>query len=432
LNGIRASLVVVGLACAAVSPAESAPEYGIDRSNMGTQWELAPPSEPNTAPFLAADYNQPGNFEARRIAIFDGIARLHPQWFRDGFGKGSDALFVDMVHQVHSRGIKVLAVFGPNSNDYPRGAQLTAAQSGCQWGAYPLSKVDLQAFAKRIEAQFQAVRAAQETVDAFEVGNEYDLYCNNADNPTAADWAKHHWQWFLSPAQVNTFVSGYGPVLATAVAAIRKYFPAARIITFGLSMPVAAPLIQALSHARTAAGKTVDYTNLVDGYGLHIYPTSDTTLNMVKGATASLVGQAQFFPNLRKKPIWITEWNPTGSSFWNGHPWYFQYSAKGQTGGDLNKADAQGVYPAMDRAQAIRVFQRDVIERLRSLPSGAVNIGYVLYYSYDSAAKSSKCDAVGFNRANKLADICFDGVINPATGTLIPAVAAAVMNTGSE
>ena len=40
-------------------------EYGVDRSNMATQWTLSWPQEPKVAPFLSADYNKPGNFEAR-------------------------------------------------------------------------------------------------------------------------------------------------------------------------------------------------------------------------------------------------------------------------------------------------------------------------------------------------------------------------------
>lgn len=71
-------------------PHGAALEFGIDRSNMGTQWTLAWPQEPNVSPFPAAEYNKPGNFEARRVTVIDGIARLHAHWFRDGFGKGSN------------------------------------------------------------------------------------------------------------------------------------------------------------------------------------------------------------------------------------------------------------------------------------------------------------------------------------------------------
>ena len=62
-------------------------EFGIDRSNMGTEWTLSPPGLPNIYPFNGP-YNGPGVFEARRTAVFDGIGRMHPQWFRDGFEIG--------------------------------------------------------------------------------------------------------------------------------------------------------------------------------------------------------------------------------------------------------------------------------------------------------------------------------------------------------
>ena len=401
-------------------------EYGIDRSNMGTQWTLGWPQEPNVSPFLKSEYNKPGNFEARRVAVLDGIARVHAKWFRDGFGKGPPDLFVDLVHLVHARGMKLLAVFGAAASDYPPGAYLSKEKSGCPWGTYPLSRINLDAYQKRIEAQFAAVRAANETVDAFEIGNELDLYCNDADSPTGAEWAKHQWKWFLNPDQVQTFVRGYAPYLAASVASIRKYFPQAKIITYGNSMPTSAPLIEALASVRDADGKITDYTKLVDGYGSHLYPTSSTTLHMVEDGTNVLRYDAVHYPHLNEKPIWITEWNPSGSSWWNGQPWYFQYDAHGQVGGDLNKSDPGGAYQAMDRAGAIRMFNRDVVEKLRSSPTTPVNISHVFYYAYDSAGKSPKCEHVADRWTAKLPGFCIDGVIDPSTANLIPDVAAAV------
>jgi hypothetical protein len=421
-----AGAMVAWSASAAPVAAAAPPEYGIDRSNMATEWTLSFPQEPNVPPFLSTEYNKPGDFEARRVAVMDGIARLHAQWFRDGFGKGPPDLFVDLVRLVHARGMKILAVFGAVGSDYPPGAYLSKKESGCAWGTYPLSRINLGAYRKRIEAQFAAVRAAGETVDAFEIGNELDLYCNDADSPTGAEWAKHQWQWFLTPAQVQTFVRGYAPYLAVSVASIRKYFPQAQIITYGNSLPASAPLIQALASVRGGDGRVTDYTKLVDGYGAHLYPMSSTTLRMVEDATNVLRYDAAHFPHMDEKSIWITEWNPSGSSWWNGQPWYFQYDARGQVGGDLNRADPGGTYQAMDRAGAIRAFNRDVVGKLRSSPTAPVNISHILYYSYDSAGKSPKCDHVKDRWAAALPGFCIDGVIDPSTGDLIPDVAAAV------
>jgi hypothetical protein len=80
----------------------------------------------------------------------------------------------------------------------------------------------------------------------------------------------------------------------------------------------------------------------------------------------------------------------------------------------------------MDRASAIRVFNRDVVEKLRSSPTAPVNINHVFYYSYDSAGKSSKCEHVEDRWTAALPGFCIDGVIDPSTGDLIPDVAAAV------
>jgi hypothetical protein len=94
---------VVTTAVPETRPTSPAPvEFGVDRSNMGTQWTLAWPQEPKASPFLAAEYNKPGNFEARRVAVMDGIARVHAGWFRDGFG-GSDQA-IDLLRLVHARG----------------------------------------------------------------------------------------------------------------------------------------------------------------------------------------------------------------------------------------------------------------------------------------------------------------------------------------
>ena len=408
-------------------PQRAALEFGVDRSNMFTQWTLGWPSEPNASPFLSSEYKAPGNFEARRLAVFDGIARLHVGWFRDGIGKGPPELFVDALKQAHTRGMKMLTVLGAVADDYPPDAYLSKEKSGCEWGAYPLSRINLDSYQKRIEADFALVIAAGETVDAFEVGNELDLYCNDADNPTGAEWAKHQWKWFLSPAQVQSFVRGYAPFLEASVTSIRKYFPKAEIITYGNSMPASAPLIEALATVRGADGKTTDYTRLVDGYGSHLYPTSTTTLNMVQEATNSLRYEAAHYPHVGQKPIWVTEWNPAGSSWWNGQPWYFQYDAQGQPGGDLNKADTRGAYKAMDRAGAIRAFNHDVVETLRSSAVAPVNVSHVFYYSYDSDGPSVKCAHVKYSWPTSLPPgFCIDGMIDPSTGELLPGVAAAV------
>ncbi|HWO38426.1 MAG TPA: hypothetical protein VNO32_57370 [Candidatus Acidoferrum sp.] len=414
------------------TPTAKAPtlEIGIDRSNMATEWTLSAPAEPNIYPF-SGPYHGAGVFEARRVVIYDGIARLHPQWFRDGFGgdtAADAALFVDAVRQVHARNMKILAVIG-TTGDFDPKDYINPKDSGCQWGTYPLSKINLAHLEHRLRTHFDAVKKAGLLVDAFEVGNELDLYCNDADVPKTSEFAKHNWKWFLTPEQDRAFAAGYAPFLRTFATVIREYFPHAKIITCGMSNPTgnSMALIQALLNFKDASGKTFDYTTLVDGYGSHLYVPSDTTLNALTRATDELTSQAAILPHIQEKPIWITEWNESASAFWSSHKWYFQPTLAGHTVIDLNKTDANHVYPAMTRPQVIDTFMDKVINHLRTQPN-RVNIGYLFYYSYDSAGKSDMCDATAFNTSRKIKGTCFNGVIDPISGDLLSDVVAALMN----
>jgi hypothetical protein len=186
-----------------------------------------------------------------------------------------------------------------------------------------------------------------------------------------------------------------------------------------------APLIAALANFKDKTGKSFDYTSLVDGYGTHIYPSSDTTLGMVTQATVQLTSQAAIFPHGQQKAIWITEWNEAGSAFWASHRWYFQPARRGNATLDLNKADPGHRFGPMTRAEVIETFQSQVVQHLRSMPN-PINIGYLLYYSYDSTGKSPMCDDTVFNTSRGIKGSCFNGVIDPVTGKLLPDVAAAL------
>ena len=271
------------------------------------------------------------------------------------------------------------------------------------------------------------MRAAGETVEAFEIGNELDLYCNDADNPTGAEWARHQWKWFLSDAQVQTFVRGYAPFLAASVASIRKYFPQAKIITYGNSMPASAPLIEALANVRDADGKITDYTRLVDGYGSHLYPTSTTTLNMVQDATNSLRLEAAHYPHVSEKPIWITEWNPAGSSWWNGQPWYFQYDVarsawrRFEQGRRPRRLQGDGSGGCHSRLQPR--CGRDTA--LIADRAGECQSRLLLFLRFRRGVTEMRSRQVQL--AGSLPPgFCIDGMIDPSTGDLLPGVAAAV------
>lgn len=431
------ALVAIGLCLVALGRAEAASaalsplEVGIDRSNMAAEWSLAPPAEPDVYPFSAPP-KQPGVFEARRKAVFDGIAALHPQWFRDGIGDDNQAgydLLADLISQMHARGIKVLVVMGASAGDFdPRNViARNADNNGCSWVTESFARIDQAKFEHRLRGYFDTLKRQNISPDAFEIGNELDSHCNDADMPTNAEFAAHQWKWFLNDAQVSKFADGYAPFLEKAVDLIKEYFPHAQIITFGMANPTgnSAPLIKAtmqiLNGAIDRNGRP--YANDIDGYGTHVYPPGDTTQHMVQTAVANLLKQAVDLPDLGHKSIWVTEWSESNGAMWGSSHWWFQYNADGAPGGEMNLA--QSPYPAMTREAAVRVFNRDVIDRLR-MQAAPVDISHIFYYAYDGEAQSKMCDHIAFNVSRGLRGVCYFGLIDPITGQALPNMGAAV------
>jgi hypothetical protein len=102
-----------------------------------------------------------------------------------------------------------------------------------------------------------------------------------------------------------------------------------------------------------------------------------------------------------------------------------------QPRGGLNTQDVQGIYKAMNRAETMTLFNRDVVGKLRSSTNQPVNISHVFFYDYDSGGKSPKCDRIGYSCQASLSGWCIDGVIDPSSGDLVPGMAAAVSRTVS-
>jgi hypothetical protein len=79
-----------------------------------------------------------------------------------------------------------------------------------------------------LRATLDAVKTANLTIDAFEIGNEFDTTCYDADVPVGHP---------ASEKEIATWLRGYGEFLKAAALVIRdpNYFPHAKIITFGIA-----------------------------------------------------------------------------------------------------------------------------------------------------------------------------------------------------
>jgi hypothetical protein len=192
-----------------VSGRAQAEEIGIDRSNLTRENESV------------------------QEKTLQGIHALHATWFRDvlsGTTPQTVAKFVNEVKLARQNNLKFLANVLAVQADYDEGYQSQNAgedfRKRCGWsqGSSQLSKMNLAKLSQRLRFQFDAVKAANLTIDAFEIGNEVDWICFNGDvpdghTPTEAEWM--------------TAVRGYAHFLKTAVEVIHDphYFPNAKIIT---------------------------------------------------------------------------------------------------------------------------------------------------------------------------------------------------------
>ena len=164
---IYASLL---LGCLVLMPwapimAQGVNEIGIDRSNL--TWES----------------------EAVQERTLWGIHALHATWFRDaleGANPNEVAAFVNEVRLAKQNNLKFLVNIVQRPADYDDGYQSPNAGADfdrrCGWpqGSGELSKINPDKFARRLRTQFDAVKTANLTIDAYEIGNEVDWICLTA------------------------------------------------------------------------------------------------------------------------------------------------------------------------------------------------------------------------------------------------------------
>jgi hypothetical protein len=296
--------------------------------------------------------------EATQKKTLEDIRSLHATWFRDGPTSGSApgvANFVEEVRQAKQQNLKVLINILQMDEDYD--GALPMNDHG--WRAKKLSQIDLAKFTQRFRTLLGALKAAHLSIDAVEFGNEDDSYYYDADVPDGHN---------ASPAELHTWLHGYGEFLKTGAAILHEsnYYPQAQIVTFGIAHGYIAPgrPQRNLSNPAQVVAmlKNVDGFNYLDnagyhvaGYGTHIYASP---ANAGQSATGLL--RQDIWALGRDKPLWITEWGFTDATKFP--------NAKGQT-------VSQGMKDMLDAFD-------DLGQR--------IPIGPMFFYSYNSGLQDAQ------------------------------------------
>lgn len=294
----------------------------------------------------------------KQASVFAGIRATRVGWFRDAFAYpvNRTADFVEVVRQARQAGLKILVAVTQSPDDYDSAMADNAGpafQKLCGWpgGSLKLSQIDLNKFRNRLRGLLTALKAARLAVDAFEIGNEVDWVCFNGDVPFGRD---------AGPDDVALAARGYALFLEAAAEVIRdrRYFPDAKIITFGMAHVDDAWDRPPRSHLRKPAAFVASLRNLdgknylrnaryrVDGVGSHIYPDA----NDIQGSVAAVLAADRDALGT-ELPIWITEFGFRTGQFPN-------------RAGD-------------NRGQAIEKFFKALAGDVRAA------FGPVFYYAYD-------------------------------------------------
>jgi hypothetical protein len=238
------------------------------------------------------------------------IHALHATWFRDGPISGSPKAipgFVNEVKLVKQQNLKMLVTIGQMDEDYDGALE----KNRCGWNLKRLSAINLDKYGQRLRTLFGALKDAHLEIDAVEFGNEYDVDCYDGDVPSGHA---------ASPAEIATWLSGYGHFLKTGAEAVHSFFPEAKIITFGITHSSDRwdnPPHHFSKPARIVAMlRNVNGFNYldnssyhVDGYGTHIYAQDD----IEEVITGYLREDSTYLG--KDQPFWVTEWgfaNPKG------------------------------------------------------------------------------------------------------------------------
>ena len=232
-----------------------------------------------------------------------GIHDLHAIWFRDVVTSATPkgiANIVDEVGIAKQQRLKVILNVVQLDADFPD-YNAGAAKNSCGWSEKPFSRVETELLQVRLTALLEALKKANLSVDAFEIGNEDDQYCYNPDIPNGR---------IATDDEVRNAVRAYSKFLYVAATTIKNptFFPQAKVITFGIAHAGGTSGHVADPARFIAMLKNVDGINYidnpayhVDGYGTHLYTSPNNFAAFVSNLHQDIDALG------RDRPFWVTE-----------------------------------------------------------------------------------------------------------------------------
>jgi hypothetical protein len=226
---------------------------------------------------------------------------------------------VYLITQAFRHGIGCVAIVFPTW-----GSQ---AKTKLRWSDAPLSGADPLGFAAWLKPMLEQLEAAGVRLTAMEFGNEINTSGYNGDIPMPGTGR------VLGLADLNNPKDPEGPAIANGFRNYLQVMEALKDVRDRSKLNRTTPILLAgladwgLPSAKAWDAKTgvslpdtVEFLRqngldkLVDGYGVHVYPTGDPRAT-VPARMAELEKKKIFSECSRNKPCWLTEWGiPNGQS----------------------------------------------------------------------------------------------------------------------
>ena len=248
-------------------------------------------------------------------AEVDRLAGYGVKTIRTGFSAKS-AYFITRAYQ---HGIGTVAIV------YPSGG--STAKPKTRWSDYPLSQLDSREFAACFKPLIDSLEVSGVRLTAFELGNEINTSGYNGDIPSPGSGR------VLGLADLNNPKDAEAQVIARGLSNYLKIMAVLKDLREHSKLNRTTPILLGgmadwgLPGPKAWNGKagvslpdTIAFLRqngmdkLVDGYGVHVYPTGDPSATVA--ARVAELDRKRIFSQCRggAKSCWLTEWGISNSS----------------------------------------------------------------------------------------------------------------------
>jgi hypothetical protein len=213
---------------------------------------------------------------------------------------------IDFIVKASQRGISSVVIVYPFLG--------TKAKSKGGWAAFPLSALRAEEFTQGFKPLLEQLEAAGVRLAAMELGSEINTTANNGDLPNPGSGRELRLSDLNNPSdrEGSAVANGYRNYIQI-MATLKDLRDHSRlnqrtpVISAGLAQKLGGKQIEVNLRDTLEFWHRNGIDTLVDGYGIHVYPSADPNRS-VPARIASL--DEGMFSACRQggKPCWVTEW----------------------------------------------------------------------------------------------------------------------------